>query len=725
MTRAKISQLDAAAANNTDINAVNVAEGCPPSGINNAIREMGAMLKRMDNGTDHLTDPNITGSLDVDNININGNTISSTDTNGNVTVDPNGTGQINLSANVDVTGTVTADGLTVDGDASLNGTAVNLIFNETDTTDLNTRLRQSGALFSVATVNDSGSSPKAHILVNNSLGDIAFYDSTGTTQGLLWDASTQRLGLGTTAPVQKLDVYGGNIAVSSADTYQTSVNIDNTDTGGRHFGLHSTGSVNTAGRFRIYDYDANAERMTITAAGGIEIPNQNAINELTFTGTEFTNVASNTTSGFQLGTIAASHLSLLTNNTGRLHITSSGYVGIGGSETSVFTGAGEDMKFVVIGDDSATNIVNNSNAGIAIVNTNQTAGNLAGLHFARADTDDNPNYAGASIVAQFPEAQVTGQYPKGDLAFLTSTATNSAPSEKMRLTAAGNVGIGVVPESWGSAFPSVLQVGASASLTTSGGDNARLFGNVWYDGTNYKRITSGFAHQYEQTGGTHRWSYAANGAADSTISFSEAMRIDSGNVLVGTTTAKGNYLTVGSSSVAGSSGHFDRSGDGGLVRFYRSGAEVGYISVTSSSTAYNTSSDYRLKTDVTYNWDATSRLKQLKPARFAWIADGDDAVPVDGFLAHEVQDIVPEAIHGTKDAMREEEYEVTPAVEATYDDDGNILTEAVPAVMGTRSVPDYQGIDQSKLAPLLTKALIEAVEKIEQLEARIAALEAN
>jgi len=101
---------------------------------------------------------------------------------------------------VNVTGTVTADGLTVDGDASLNGTAVNFIFNETDTTDLNTRLRQSGALFSVATVSDSGSSPKAHIVVNNSLGDISFYDSTGTTQGLFWDASTQRLGLGTTSP---------------------------------------------------------------------------------------------------------------------------------------------------------------------------------------------------------------------------------------------------------------------------------------------------------------------------------------------------------------------------------------------------------------------------------------------------------------------------------------------------------------------------------------------
>ena len=150
----------------------------------------------------------------------------------------------------------------------------------------------------------------------------------------------------------------------------------------------------------------------------------------------------------------------------------------------------------------------------------------------------------------------------------------------------------------------------------------------------------------------------------------------------------------------------------GHIHFYNPNGLVGYIASNGSSTNYIVSSDYRLKTNVNYDWDATTRLKQLKPARFEWIADGDDAVPVDGFLAHEVQDIVPEAITGTKDAMRDEEYEVTPAV---LDEDGN---EVTPAVMGTRSVPDYQGIDQSKLVPLLVKT-------IQELEARIAALEAN
>jgi len=111
---------------------------------------------------------------------------------------------------------------------------------------------------------------------------------------------------------------------------------------------------------------------------------------------------------------------------------------------------------------------------------------------------------------------------------------------------------------------------------------------------------------------------------------------------------------------------------------------VGSITTTGSSTAYNTSSDYRLKENVVELTGATTRLKQLEPKRFNFIADADTTV--DGFLAHEVQAVVPEAITGTKDEV---------------DDDGN---------------PVYQGIDQSKLVPLL-------VATIKELEARITALE--
>jgi hypothetical protein len=123
------------------------------------------------------------------------------------------------------------------------------------------------------------------------------------------------------------------------------------------------------------------------------------------------------------------------------------------------------------------------------------------------------------------------------------------------------------------------------------------------------------------------------------------------------------------------------------------GVDVGSIDVSGSATAYNTSSDYRLKENVTPVTDGITRLQQLKPSRFNFIADPDTVV--DGFLAHEVQTIVPEAITGEKDAV---------------DDEGN---------------PEYQGIDQSKLVPLLTAALQEAIGEIESLKARVAALEAS
>ena len=152
------------------------------------------------------------------------------------------------------------------------------------------------------------------------------------------------------------------------------------------------------------------------------------------------------------------------------------------------------------------------------------------------------------------------------------------------------------------------------------------------------------------------------------------------------------------------------------MAFSVNSSTVGSITVNGSSTSYATSSDYRLKENVVGLTGASARVNQLNPSRFNFIADDTNTL-VDGFLAHEVATVVPEAITGTHDGMKDEEYEVTPAV---FDDDGN---ETAAAVMGTRSVPDYQGIDQSKLVPLLTAALQEALTEIASLKTRVEALE--
>jgi hypothetical protein len=212
---------------------------------------------------------------------------------------------------------------------------------------------------------------------------------------------------------------------------------------------------------------------------------------------------------------------------------------------------------------------------------------------------------------------------------------------------------------------------------------------------------------------------------------STAITIDaSENVLVGTTsmpsysTSSGSYFAYKASQkyiVSGqaTSGyanfymHNNTGNTNNAVQFRYSGTAVGSISISSTSTSYYTSSDYRLKELDVPMEGSIDRLKALRPINFAWKADGSRT---DGFFAHEAQEVVPECATGTKDAMKDEEYEVTPAVM----DGDTVVTEAV---MGTRSVPDYQGIDQSKLVPLLVASLQEAVAKIEALEARVTALE--
>jgi hypothetical protein len=163
-----------------------------------------------------------------------------------------------------------------------------------------------------------------------------------------------------------------------------------------------------------------------------------------------------------------------------------------------------------------------------------------------------------------------------------------------------------------------------------------------------------------------------------------------------------------------------------MIQFTNSGnTEVGSIKSTGSATSFNTSSDYRLKENVDYTWDATTRLKQLKPARFNWIADDTNTLE-DGFLAHEVSSIVPEAITGTKDAA-------ITLTKAVIGEHGNVIAENIEESAWTAGKADgtydanttwhaskvnpiYQQIDLGKLVPLLVKT-------VQEQEARIKALE--
>ena len=298
---------------------------------------------------------------------------------------------------------------------------------------------------------------------------------------------------------------------------------------------------------------------------------------------------------------------------------------------------------------------------------------------------------------------------------MTKSATREAADEVSAPIASpvftGNVGVGVTPE---TSYPDrpVVRVGSGLGL------QCRATGNpshTWINSNSYqdastaadKYIGTDQASQIKQTNGAFTFNVAPSGTADSAISWTTAMTIKNNATVVMSTTGTGNhdkwefdgayYAASNRQSTTGST----------RLSLQANGSQVGAIFSSGSGTAYNTTSDYRLKENVTPMSGATARLKLLKPCNFDWISTGQN---VDGFLAHEAQEVVPEAASGTKDAMMDEEYEVTPAV---LDDEGN---ETTAAVMGTRSVPDMQGIDQSKLVPLLTATIQELIARIEALE---------
>jgi hypothetical protein len=181
----------------------------------------------------------------------------------------------------------------------------------------------------------------------------------------------------------------------------------------------------------------------------------------------------------------------------------------------------------------------------------------------------------------------------------------------------------------------------------------------------------------------------------------------SGNVIIGNS---GSWAAGSNVCLIESSGVIDisRTGTGSNTNlaFYNGNGGVGSITTSGSTTSFNTSSDYRLKENVVPMSGSIDRLKALKPSKFNFIADADKTV--DGFLAHEAQEVVPESVLGTKDGM----------TEAVLYVEGNKLPEGKSiGDVKTAETIDPQGIDQSKLVPLLVGALQEVITRIEALEA--------
>jgi predicted RecA/RadA family phage recombinase len=191
---------------------------------------------------------------------------------------------------------------------------------------------------------------------------------------------------------------------------------------------------------------------------------------------------------------------------------------------------------------------------------------------------------------------------------------------------------------------------------------------------------------------------AASGYVFSTVNGERARINTSGNFLVGT--ASTFDITSGATTqLSGQCAVYNSGGSSPntLMSFYNAtqSARVGYIGSSGNSTSYNSGSDYRLKENVANINGALSTVSAMRPVTFTWKISPEAGV-VSGFIAHELQEIFPEAVGGQKDAMC---------------DDG--------------ITPNYQMVDQSKLVPLLVAAIQELSAKNDALEARLAALEAK
>ena len=227
------------------------------------------------------------------------------------------------------------------------------------------------------------------------------------------------------------------------------------------------------------------------------------------------------------------------------------------------------------------------------------------------------------------------------------------------------------------------------------------------DGINVGGSADGFIHctdehLYLKTDSAKHIIFQTNGA-------NERMRILSGGCLViGTDDifTSGSRMDIrGAASSTATSISIGTNGQKGMSFQNASYSEQGSITINSGSVAFNTSSDYRLKENQTAITDGIDRIKQLKPYRFNFKADPDTTV--DGFFAHEVSSIVPEAITGEKDAMH-------PDILYTADDELPEGKNIGDVKVATKINP--QGIDQSKLIPILVASIIELEARVKTLE---------
>ena len=362
---------------------------------------------------------------------------------------------------------------------------------------------------------------------------------------------------------------------------------------------------------------------------------------------------------------------------------------------------------------------------------------IGGLFFQAADGTDK-NSRAATIVC-YSQGSSGGNDTPGKLVFSTTADNASDTTTRMTIDAAGNSHFGagsLNSQNTVSIVPSdgLINFGMDGRTSFMTGQNSCYI----YSGEGASGTTlAGDLILQSRSNGNRTIRFVVGDGSGSATPIERAKINQYGMYVTGTVSGKAASLT---SSKAGNFDPFvfDVSGNAqstetvsiksqkndclDLTRYYTAGTIqtfrfnndfTGHIETGTTSVTYHTSSDYRLKENAVSISDGITRLKQLKPYKFNFIKE--PSVIHDGFFAHEVTPVVPTAVSGVKDAT-----------ETRYYETGDVLPEGkeIGDIKEENAVKP-QSLDHSKLVPLLTAALQEAITEIETLKTKVAALEGS
>ena len=419
-------------------------------------------------------------------------------------------------------------------------------------------------------------------------GDISFYEDTGTTPKLFWDASAESLGIGTSSPASKLHLADTSTVVTFEDTNSTN------------------NSINTI---------TNYEGTMILSVD----PNNN----------------STVTESMRFSMLGAE----------AMRISSAGSVGIGTSTPLVKTHIAADV--------SAGSLVD------SLLVSQNTSSSISGQGARILLSSLNASNRAAGIAA------IAGSSSDHALAFYTN-GNFANPTEKMRISSAGNVGIGT-----GSPSAPLSVVATSNQIPALGAASSHAAIGSGGFGTMIGTKSTGVGYIQQQR---------FDGTA---TSYSLLLQPNGGSLLVGGTTinAQGSFTVRPNQNNGSCIIQMNRSNTTAtstVLAFYNNNSTVGTITHNNTSTAYNTSSDQRLKDNIADADDAGSKIDSIQVRKYDWKADGSHQDY--GMVAQELLEVAPEAVSVPEDSE------------------------------------EMMGVDYSKLVPMLIKEIQSLRNRVAQLE---------